>query len=138
MTTSHVTKRTICAINQLSIEMTGGVVADPRNNFRQGQGLGFVDRIVANEAFGHMLYEDVFHQAAAYLFYIVKNHVFEDGNKRTGLATAVLFLELNGIALAPFNENAVFDRISNIAAGTQDAGAAIPEMARWLRRNSLY
>lgn len=37
--------------------------------------------------------------AAAYLFHIVSNHPFVDGNKRTGLLTALVFLDLNGIAI---------------------------------------
>lgn len=37
--------------------------------------------------------------AAAYLFHIVKNHPFVDGNKRTGAVAALLFLKLNGIEI---------------------------------------
>jgi len=37
----------------------------------------------------------VFELAASYAFGLVKNHPFIDGSKRTGFATAVLFLELN-------------------------------------------
>ncbi len=33
--------------------------------------------------------------AAAYLFYLCRNHAFLDGNKRTALATALVFLRLN-------------------------------------------
>ncbi|MGQ0653412.1 MAG: type II toxin-antitoxin system death-on-curing family toxin [Betaproteobacteria bacterium] len=34
--------------------------------------------------------------AAAYLFYLCRNHPFVDGNKRTALAAALVFLEANG------------------------------------------
>ena len=37
--------------------------------------------------------------AAAYLFHIVSNHAFVDGNKRAGLLSAVIFLDLNGICI---------------------------------------
>jgi death-on-curing protein len=37
--------------------------------------------------------------AAAYAAGIVKNHPFLDGNKRTGLACALVFLALNGVRL---------------------------------------
>jgi death-on-curing protein len=37
--------------------------------------------------------------AAAYLFHIAKNHPFYDGNKRTGVVAAIVFLELNGLEL---------------------------------------
>ncbi len=37
--------------------------------------------------------------AAAYLFHIVQNHPFIDGNKRTGTAAAIVFLSMNEIEL---------------------------------------
>lgn len=46
---------------------------------------------------GEFLHHGIFEMAAAYLFHIVQNHPFLDGNKRTGLATALAFLDLNGI-----------------------------------------
>jgi death on curing protein len=33
------------------------------------------------------------------LFHIVQNHPFVDGNKRTGLLAALVFLDLNGISI---------------------------------------
>jgi death on curing protein len=35
--------------------------------------------------------------AAAYLFYLCRNHPFVDGNKRTALATCLVFLNENGL-----------------------------------------
>lgn len=35
--------------------------------------------------------------AAAYLFYLCRNHPFVDGNKRVALATCLVFLEQNGL-----------------------------------------
>ena len=35
--------------------------------------------------------------AAAYLFYLCRNHPFIDGNKRTALAACLVFLESNGL-----------------------------------------
>jgi len=48
---------------------------------------------------GKYLHRDLFEQAAAYAFHICQNHPFVDGNKRTALATALVFLALNGIEL---------------------------------------
>ncbi|TMA45537.1 MAG: type II toxin-antitoxin system death-on-curing family toxin, partial [Deltaproteobacteria bacterium] len=42
-------------------------------------------------------YETVEELAAAYAVYIVQGHVFADGNKRTGAAAMLIFLEANGI-----------------------------------------
>ena len=41
---------------------------------------------------GEYLHNDIFQMAAAYLFHIVQNHPFVDGNKRAGAAAAVVFL----------------------------------------------
>lgn len=45
--------------------------------------------------FGEYLHKTIFDKAAAYLFHIVQNHPFNDGNKRTGALTTILFLEEN-------------------------------------------
>ena len=45
------------------------------------------------------LHSSVFEMAAAYLFHIVKNHPFVDGNKRTGAMAAFTFLKLNQLTL---------------------------------------
>lgn len=45
---------------------------------------------------GQYFHADLFEMAAAYLYHLVMNHPFVDGNKRVGLATALVFLDLNG------------------------------------------
>ena len=45
---------------------------------------------------GRSPYVDLIDIAAAYLFYLCRNHPFLDGNKRTAMAAAVVFLRLNG------------------------------------------
>ena len=45
---------------------------------------------------GEYLHHDLFEMAAAYLFHIVMDHPFVDGNKRAGTAAARVFLRLNG------------------------------------------
>jgi death-on-curing protein len=48
---------------------------------------------------GEFLHADIFEMAAGYLFHIVKNHPFVDGNKRVGAVAALVFLDLNGFDL---------------------------------------
>jgi death-on-curing protein len=43
---------------------------------------------------GEFLHRDLFEMAAAYLYHIVQNHPFIDGNKRTGAAAAIIFLSM--------------------------------------------
>lgn len=69
-----------------------------------------------------------FEMGAAYLFHIVRNHPFMDGNKRTGAVAALLFLDLNGIEIvAP--PGALYDITLAVATGT--AGKA--EIVEFLR-----
>lgn len=56
---------------------------------------------------GQFLHATVYEMAAAYLFHIVKNHPFIDGNKRTGAVTTMTFLLINGHSLIVTNENLV-------------------------------
>jgi death-on-curing protein len=46
---------------------------------------------------GAPLITDPIEMAAAYLYYICGNHAFVDGNKRTALATCLVFLSENGL-----------------------------------------
>jgi len=50
---------------------------------------------------GRSPYADVVEIAAAYLFYLCRNHPFLDGNKRVGLGACLVFLRLNGIEPQP-------------------------------------
>ncbi len=61
-------------------------------------------RPLQKEAYGD---PDIFDLAAAYLFGVLKNHPFVDGNKRTGLAAADLFLYFNGFSLEAGQEDII-------------------------------
>jgi death-on-curing protein len=46
---------------------------------------------------GQPMFKEPVEIAAAYLFYLCRNHPFIDGNKRTALATCLVFLSENGL-----------------------------------------
>lgn len=46
---------------------------------------------------GQALISDPIEIAAAYLFYLCRNHPFIDGNKRTALAACLVFFESNDL-----------------------------------------
>ena len=50
---------------------------------------------------GKSPYRDLAEVAAAYLYYLCRNHPFIDGNKRTALGACIVFLRLNGIEPRP-------------------------------------
>ena len=45
---------------------------------------------------GEYLHPSIIEMAAAYLYHLVENHPFVDGNKRVGAMAALIFLDLNG------------------------------------------
>lgn len=45
---------------------------------------------------GEYLHNGLFEMAAAYAFHIAENQPFLDGNKRTALVSALVFLDING------------------------------------------
>ena len=49
--------------------------------------------------FGNELYETVFDKAAAYLYFLSRNHPFLDGYKRTAFTVTDTFLKTNGISI---------------------------------------
>lgn len=48
---------------------------------------------------GRLLHTSLFEMAAAYAYHISENQPFVDGNKRTALASALIFLEMNGVSI---------------------------------------
>jgi death-on-curing protein len=68
---------------------------------------------------GSFLHNDIFEMAAAYAYHISQNYPFVDGNKRTALASALVFLELNGISLVDPKEK-LYESIISLAAGKRN------------------
>ena len=56
---------------------------------------------------GQYLHADIFEMAAAYLYHLVLNHPFVDGNKRVGLEAALIFLEINDARLNASDEELI-------------------------------
>ena len=62
------------------------------------------------------LHEDVFEMAAAYMYYLVRDHPFVDGNKRTGAVAALVFLEMNDIEIL-VDEEELESTVRSVAEG---------------------
>lgn len=72
------------------------------------------------------------HLAASYAFGISRNHPFLDGNKRTSLVVAELFLELNGLRLTASDAECVATFLA-LAAGDLSED----ELAGWISAHSI-
>jgi death-on-curing protein len=78
------------------------------------------------------LHGSVPEMAAAYLFHLVGNHPFVDGNKRAGLAAAIAFLGLNGLWLES-DPDELADFVIRVAAGR----ATKAEVAEFIRARAV-
>lgn len=80
------------------------------------------------EAFGVEMYPTLTEKAAAYLFFLARNHAFVDGNKRTAYACAAMFLLLNDVELSGSHQDQkVFDLVLATARGELKDSRAVAE-----------
>jgi death-on-curing protein len=77
---------------------------------------------------GQYFHADLFEMAAAYLFHIVQNHPFIDGNKRVGAMAAFVFLSLNDLHLSA-TDLEYEEVVRSVAEGRMTKG----EVAAFLR-----
>jgi death-on-curing protein len=91
----------------LSVEIVREIHAEALKKFGGSDGVRD-ENLLASAVFtpqssfgGKSPYADLVEIAGAYLFYLCGNHPFIDGNKRTAMMAAIVFLRLNEIKPAP-------------------------------------
>ena len=81
---------------------------------------------------GKSPYQDVPEVAAAYLFYLCKNHPFIDGNKRAALGACLVFLRLN--AIEPKEDGPEWEQLTlDVASSTLDREQTTARLRKLLR-----
>jgi len=80
---------------------------------------------------GQYLHPTLAEMAGAYLFHLVQNHPFVDGNKRIGALAARVFLLTNGAEFDP-TEDEYFDLVIGVATGKLGKS----EAAEFFRRHT--
>ncbi len=74
-------------------------------------------------------YPDIFTKAAALMASLIQNHPFVDGNKRTGVTAAGIFLELNS-----WYVNVTQEQLEEFAVQVTIEGTDVDVIALWLRQ----
>ncbi len=95
--------------------------------------LGLVESAVARPKTsfeGKYLYLTIFDQAAALLQSLLKNHPFVDGNKRTALTSAGIFLKVNGLNLKNYHQEEV-----KFAVRIDNQNLTLEEISSWLKKH---
>jgi death on curing protein len=80
---------------------------------------------------GQYLHSDITEMAAAYLYHLVQNHPFVDGNKRVGAAAAAVFLSMNDQTLQA-DEDGFAELVLSVARGETSKST----VAEFLRTHS--
>jgi death-on-curing protein len=94
----YLEKDDIIQINYRTYKAHGGTFIPP-TNFLHEENLDYLLEAVQSEMFGEPLYPTIADKSALYMYNIVCNHIFQDGNKRTGLEAALAFLDFNEFSL---------------------------------------
>lgn len=81
---------------------------------------------------GKYLYKNTFDMAAALLQSLLKNHPFIDGNKRTALTSAGIFLKLNGYKLINSHKEEV-----EFAVKVDNQNLTLEQISKWLKEHSV-
>jgi len=79
---------------------------------------------------GKLLHPDLPAMAAAYLFHLCRNHAFADGNKRTALTAAEVFLLLNDHKLTAASRD-----VERLVLGMADGGIAKHQAMTFFRKH---
>ena len=130
---TYLEKEDIIYINQRTVEVHGGMYLPP-NNFLHEENLDYLLGIIDSELFGQPMYPSIEDKAAVYCYNIICNHIFSDGNKRTGLESSLAFLNLNGKRLnASLRKSDLTDFILAIASGE----VTLDECRKWFEENTV-
>ncbi len=89
----------VIAFHDIQVDLFGGLEGTRDTGLLESAVMG-----TQSSFGGQYLHEDIFTMAAAYACGIIKNHPFLDGNKRTGMATALTFLYANEKKINPPHE----------------------------------
>ena len=83
---------------------------------------------------GRSPYKDLVEVAAAYLYYLCRNHPFIDGNKRAALGACIVFLRLNGIE--PKSDGPEWEDLTlAVASSMIDRVEATRRLRKFLRKS---
>lgn len=122
----YLTFQQILLIHSMLIDEYGG-----SHGIRERGLLLSAEELPKQKAFGEELYTTVFIKAAVYARNIIMSHPFVDGNKRTGMTAAIVFLENNDhMFLAKTGE------IEKFALKIIEDKLDLVAIAAWLKKHS--
>lgn len=107
----------------------------PEFDTRYAQKLEAVLSIPETEVFGKQLHPALVEKAACYLYYIIKNHPFLNGNKRVAVISTYVFLKLNELELTASWEE-IYDFAISISQPTHDHEGEFKKVIEFIKSNT--
>jgi death on curing protein len=121
----------ICFLNKNTVSKHGGNFVPP-NNLLHEENLDYLIEAVNSKMFGEEVYPLISDKAAIYCYNIICNHIFTDGNKRTGLAAMLQFINENNYDISlGVSTDTMTAFITKIASGN----SSIDECKQWFADN---
>jgi death-on-curing family protein len=122
--------RDIIQLNQRLIERYGGDF-NGLDNLLNRNSLEWVLDAIQHPFFGEDPYPTITHKAAIIAWVINDGRVFYDGNKRTSMFTAALFLHVNGYQLVATPQEIV--SIALAVAQKHETGVTYDHLVQWFK-----
>ena len=130
---TYLDKEDIIYIKQRTVDVHGGLYLPP-NNFLHEENLDYLLEAIQAEMFDQPIYPLISDKAALYCFNIICNHIFSDGNKRTGLEAALAFLKLNAYQFkSDLSNKELILFILSVASGE----ISLDECRTWFASNTI-
>ena len=129
----YLVKNDFTYINQRTIADHGGNFVPP-NNFLHEDNLDYLLEAVQAEMFGEPLYPSISDKAAVYCYNVICNHIFSDGNKRTGLESSIAFLKLNKMRL---NRSLSYEMVESFIIKIASGLSSLEECRDWFKNNII-
>lgn len=122
----------IVEINRLVLRRTGTHRSDQAIVLNT-TGLDYLVESISATVFGRAMFPSVHEKAARYAVGIIQDHIFMDGNKRTGLLAALMFLELNGWSTT---KDLSEDEIVEFGLAMAQSKVGMEEATEWFSRHT--
>ena len=120
------TKERILLIHSMIIDETGG-----SHGVRDYHAILSLEELPKQKVFGEELYPTIFLKASVYARNIIMGHPFIDGNKRTGMTAALVFIEDNGYKIV-----AERGEIEKFALRIIEHKLQLDSIAAWFKKHS--
>lgn len=109
--TKFLSKESVLLIHKIMVDKFGG------SHGIRDEGLLDSALSMPESGFGNSYFhESLFDKASAYLYHLIKNHPFIDGNKRVGFACTEVFLRVNGYKLQKDKQQEIYEFVIKLAS----------------------